>query len=57
MDTIKSDSQSDILNILFVYYSIRLQVVIPWSPGTVLSTGARVWRFYTCLLQGAYIAG
>ena len=47
-----------ILNILFVYYhSIRLQVVIPWSPQAVLKTGPRVSSFYTCLLQGAYIAG
>ena len=45
-----------ILNILFVY-SIRLQVVIPWSPQAVLKTGPRVSSFYTCLLQGVYIAG
>ena len=57
MDTIKSDSQSTVLDILYVYYSIGLQVVIPWSPGTVLSSGPRVLRFYTCLLQGVYIAG
>ena len=45
-----------ILNILFVY-SIRLQVVIPWSPQAVLKTGPRGSSFYTCLLQGVYIAG
>ena len=45
-----------ILNILFVY-SIRLQVVIPWSPQAVLKTGPRVSSFYACLLQGACIAG
>ena len=54
---IKSDSQSVVLNILYVYYSIRLQVVIPWSPGTVLRAGPRVLRFYTLFTQGACIAG
>ena len=45
---IKSDSRSVVLNILFVYYhSIRLQVVIPWSPQTVLKTGPHVSSFYT----------
>ena len=45
-----------ILNILFVY-SIRLQVVIPWSPQVVLKTGPCVSSFYICLLQGARISG
>ena len=43
-----------ILNILLVY-SIRLQVVIPWSPQAVLKTGPRVSSFYTCLLQGVLL--
>ena len=34
-----------ILNILFVY-SIRLQVVIPWSPQVVLKTGPRFELLY-----------
>ena len=37
-----------ILNTLFVY-SIRLQVVIPWSPQAVLKTGPRGSSFSACL--------
>ena len=45
-----------ILNILFVY-SIRLQVVIPWSPQAELKTGPHDSSFYTCLLQAVHITG
>ena len=45
-----------ILNILFIY-SIRLQVVIPWSPQAVLRFGPHVLMFYTCPSQGVCDAG
>ena len=42
---------------IFFVYSIRFQVVIPWSPQAVLKTGPHVLSFYVCLLQGVCIAG
>jgi hypothetical protein len=44
---------------LYVYCFITLYKldVTSWSFGTALSSGPRVLRFYTCLLQGVYIAG